>query len=473
MSDVELPFEDYRLPIHFDVSSSRLPASDVVVTLRSATQILRGIEEAFVEYERPENRPVIYLTQVNQGSLSLVLVISGGVSGGVLGGIAGAIAGSAIGGLPVGIVGGTAGVVAGGMLGVSRAMTILDSDHYKRFCEGLTDEAYDPIRADRSLGKVVKGILSKPVDQIREVTPENISLDECLKAKSEFFKMLGENKDIEAIGFEDSREFPIKRNQFPLHIYTPKPLTSSFRTEYRAVIIEKAVVIDKDKKWNFIDKETEEALSAYMHDEEFKKDFLHKSQYPLKKTADNDEICARFEVEELEDRGLIQEKDWHLREVYVFNGESIKNKKATWLRLKALDEKRRMAMRDREVFRQALTEEQFRPLAELADKLFPAEKPQLQLFRSLYFYEKYGFRFEVSSNEIPPAYFHITRENKSTIYSIETGNFVRGDILKMEDQASIKAWYRKNCRLLVEEWNNRRPSDCPVDPIDPDTCGAS
>ena len=465
MSDVELPPEDYRLLIHFDVSGSRLPVDDVAVTLGSANKILRGVEASFVKYEDPKNKPVIYVTQVNQGSLGLVLVVvSAGASA-----ITTGLVGSALGG----IVGGVAGGITGGIGGVVGGVSILETKHFKEFWKGLTGEEYDPVRSCRSLGKVVRGILSKTVDQIRKVTPENIRLDECLKAKSEFFKMLESNKDIKAIGFDESSTFPIKRDQFDLHISSPQTRDLPSREIYKSVIIAQAVVIDNENKWRFIDKETNKTIIASMNDEEFKTDFLSHSKYPLKQTANDDEIFALFEVDVVEEDGMLQDKEWHVREVYAFNREALEGKEEIWSKLQASDQKGRGATTERETFRQQLSEEDFPALAELASMICSKDTIQRSLFEGYNLYEAYGFTFEISANGISSAYFQVTKQNQSGVYSIETGSFVRGDILKMEDQESIKAWYRRNCRLLAEEWNNRRPSDCPVDPIDPDICGAS
>ena len=465
MSDVELPLEDYRLLIHFDVSGSRLPVDDVAVTLGSANKILRGVEAAFVEYEDPKNKPVIYVTQVNQGSLGLVLVVvSAGASA-----ITTGLVGSALGG----IVGGVAGGITGGIGGVVGGVSILETKHFKEFWKGLTGEEYDPVRSCRSLGKVVRGILSKTVDQIREVTPENISLDGCLKAKSEFFKMLERNKDIKAIGFDKSSKFPINRDQFGLHISLPQTQSLPSIEVYKSVIIAQAVVVDNENKWRFIDKETNKTIVASMNDEEFKTDFLSHSKYPLKQTANDDEIFALFEVDVVEKDGVLQDKEWHVREVYAFNRKALEGKEEIWSKLQASDQKRRGVATERETFRQQLSEEEFPALADLASMICSKDTFQRSLFEEYNLYAAYGFTFEISANGISSACFQVTKQHQSGVYSIETGNFVRGDILKMEDQVSIQVWYRKNCRLLVEEWNNRRPSDCPVGPIDPDICGAS
>ena len=63
-----------------------------------------------------------------------------------------------------------------------------------------------------------------------------------------------------------------------------------------------------------------------MRDEDFRRGFLHEAKYPLKQTADDDEILALFEVKRVQAGGELVEKDWSVVEVLLFDGVLLEGK---------------------------------------------------------------------------------------------------------------------------------------------------
>lgn len=287
MSKLEVSPEDYKLTIRFDVPDSRLPASDVVAMLNSVTTIISEVEKHFIKYERKEDKPVIYVTKVRQGSFLIELVLAAGL--------------------------------------LLKVIKILETEHWRGFYEGLTGKKYHSHNNSKTLGEIVKRFFSKSIDDIRKIIPKDINLDKAIKAKSDFFETVDKNESLKEIGFGDDDEFQVKKNKFASHIDSKSIHPLQTGTEKKTVIIERAVVVNKDNKWVFINKETNKHFYAFMRDEGFKRDFLHGSKYPLKQTANNDEITALFEFDLIGKGSSANKKNWKVREVYAFNGQSVES----------------------------------------------------------------------------------------------------------------------------------------------------
>lgn len=71
-----------------------------------------------------------------------------------------------------------------------------------------------------------------------------------------------------------------------------------------------------------------------------------------------------------------------------------------------------------------------------------------------------GLKIEIFAKEHPPPHFRV-------IYNGETANFTIKDCTKLNGGLdiyfhNIKKWHRKNKQKLINQWNEMRPSDCPV-----------
>lgn len=69
-------------------------------------------------------------------------------------------------------------------------------------------------------------------------------------------------------------------------------------------------------------------------------------------------------------------------------------------------------------------------------------------------------RIEVFSREHPPPHFRVICGSESANFRIKDGSMING---RLDRYARvIKKWHKKHRDLLIETWDSRRPSDCPV-----------
>lgn len=71
-----------------------------------------------------------------------------------------------------------------------------------------------------------------------------------------------------------------------------------------------------------------------------------------------------------------------------------------------------------------------------------------------------GLKVEIFSNEHGPPHFRVSYDGKSANYRISDCERIAGDLGRHE--AKIRWWHGQNKKLLIETWDARRPTDCPV-----------
>jgi hypothetical protein len=71
-----------------------------------------------------------------------------------------------------------------------------------------------------------------------------------------------------------------------------------------------------------------------------------------------------------------------------------------------------------------------------------------------------GLKVEVCSDEHPPPHFRVSYQGETANYRISDGTELNGGLDR--DSRNIRKWHAKNKALLVDEWNQSRPTDCPV-----------
>jgi hypothetical protein len=73
-----------------------------------------------------------------------------------------------------------------------------------------------------------------------------------------------------------------------------------------------------------------------------------------------------------------------------------------------------------------------------------------------------GLKIEIFSNEHPPPHFRVKHGGETNSFRIDDGTPLKpnGDLMKYF--RNVKKWHRKNKDLLIEKWNETRPSGCPV-----------
>lgn len=76
-----------------------------------------------------------------------------------------------------------------------------------------------------------------------------------------------------------------------------------------------------------------------------------------------------------------------------------------------------------------------------------------------------GLRIEIFAREHPPPHFHVSGGGIDAMFSLVDGSHLEGEV-SGRDRRLVEWWYRRSRLLLVETWNQTRPENCPVGPIE-------
>lgn len=79
-----------------------------------------------------------------------------------------------------------------------------------------------------------------------------------------------------------------------------------------------------------------------------------------------------------------------------------------------------------------------------------------------------GLKIEIYPNEHPPPHFHVRGGGINASFSIVDCKHLEGEISN-RNKSIIEWWHERSKDLLVNKWNETRPSDCQVGPIKTDT----
>jgi type I restriction enzyme, R subunit len=105
-------------------------------------------------------------------------------------------------------------------------------------------------------------------------------------------------------------------------------------------------------------------------------------------------------------------------------------------------------------------------LLRTALRVFEDERYQSQpddLFRSYIMVDRFAsLRIEVFSNEHPPPHFRVKCNSETANYRISDCEQLNGGLERY--YSVIRGWHAENKSRLIDEWNRRRPTDCPVGP---------
>lgn len=72
-----------------------------------------------------------------------------------------------------------------------------------------------------------------------------------------------------------------------------------------------------------------------------------------------------------------------------------------------------------------------------------------------------GLKIEVFSNEHPPPHFRVCYAGECNNFTIKDCTPINGNGLSTYFR-NIKKWHKANKNKLIEFWDKKRPSDCPV-----------
>lgn len=274
-----------KLHIHYDVKDHFIPMSDFLTASNSAQKIIDDL-----------NR------QILGGRLRYQLVVMPPEEGTFL--------------KTIGFVGIT-------LLANAVAVPIA-SDYVLGAFEGIAEHKPSDYGQDhgRALRDLTLGFFSKEIEELEKCIPRELNLDRAFKGKTDFYVSCQDNDDIQGLGFDNSRNFPIRKNSFKNHISKERtrPLDSDFMI-YEAIVTS-PVTEDKNFQWDFEDTVTGQKISAYMRDESFKNGVLS-GKYPMKQSAKSDVLKILVEYKKQERNGEIEKRETCVETVYSFNDVDI------------------------------------------------------------------------------------------------------------------------------------------------------
>lgn len=74
-----------------------------------------------------------------------------------------------------------------------------------------------------------------------------------------------------------------------------------------------------------------------------------------------------------------------------------------------------------------------------------------------------GLKLEIYPNEHPPPHFHVRSATVNASFRIDNGKLLNGKVSK-GDYKKIQFWYQHSKALLIEVWDDTRPTECQVGP---------
>jgi len=101
---------------------------------------------------------------------------------------------------------------------------------------------------------------------------------------------------------------------------------------------------------------------------------------------------------------------------------------------------------------------------ELGPILETNENGDMRMLTEVFVGKVKGAKIEIFSNEHPPPHFRVFYQGSSANYTISNCDRINGDGQLQTFEKNIKKWWKNNKDRLIEIWNERRPSDCPVGP---------
>ena len=73
-----------------------------------------------------------------------------------------------------------------------------------------------------------------------------------------------------------------------------------------------------------------------------------------------------------------------------------------------------------------------------------------------------GVKVEIFSDEHPPPHFRVKYQNSTANFKISDCSRINGSDRILKFEKNIILWWQENKQKLIDIWNRRRPSDCPV-----------
>jgi len=71
------------------------------------------------------------------------------------------------------------------------------------------------------------------------------------------------------------------------------------------------------------------------------------------------------------------------------------------------------------------------------------------------------YNVEVRISEHAPPHFHVISDKLNASFNLMDCSLLKGNASK-NDIAKIQAWYKQKRNFIINQWNETRPSNCPV-----------
>lgn len=204
----------------------------------------------------------------------------------------------------------------------------IESDVGKAFIKGFTaghEPAYYAENAGAFLRDMTIGFLRKDSRSVENIDQEQFQLEKAFRARNNFYSACSKSKNIKALGFDESEDFPITKESFPSYLVVEPILedeASIFYKFHKVTIVSPVTIQGSNAKWRTRIKPSGEILNFYLEDQEFKNAFFNGS-YPLKESEQDDEMIIRVKYTPMLDS---TGKKYHKKEavkVYSINNHII------------------------------------------------------------------------------------------------------------------------------------------------------
>lgn len=185
------------------------------------------------------------------------------------------------------------------------------------------DSKYYGTETVRFVKDVTVGIFSKTREELDRIISDNVNIDEAIEAKSRFYTVIANDKNVKSLGFTDTDKALIKKSEMVYYIAPDKIRDVDNIVEYSKLKIIKAVLERSSQAWTLRDISKKKNDEYKILDDDFTS-LVWQGENPLKVTEKTDEILARVEYVKEMKNGKVITKETNITDVYQFNGKVLK-----------------------------------------------------------------------------------------------------------------------------------------------------
>ena len=150
-----------------------------------------------------------------------------------------------------------------------------------------------------------------------------MNIDEAIEAKSKFYTVIANDKNVKSLGFTDTDKTLIKKSEMIYYIAPDKIRDVDNIVEYSKLKVIKAVLEKSSQAWTLRDISKKKNDEYKILDDVFTS-LVWQGENPLKVTEKTDEILARVEYVKEMKNGKVITKETNITDVYQFNGKVLK-----------------------------------------------------------------------------------------------------------------------------------------------------